>query len=501
MTNLRKAWLNGLFVAVVIVLGISLKASHTYYPATINHYFLEDETTKAYSALYRVADKSAESLDALVVLAKSHGNIYWLKKAAALNSLDAQLALVELDNDATDLYWLNEAANSGDAASQFELSLVEPNKQRMLELKKLSADQGFPPAIIAIAKYYYETQQEGLAKSYLIKASEYDSLSQFKLARILWKEGSHELAYNHFSSIVNLQPKAKQYIHAIDNIPRVSLTDLMTINANINSTYIPESCSQNIQFVATSLDSVVQAKAFKTNFENDKRFAKLPICIAPIVWVPRDDFTCKVQSNRQTCDLNSISEQLQEPNFTHLSLFLENGKAYVNNGVMYLDTADTYSVFVHELAHFVGFVDEYPVSKELASQYCLNPNLTVPNLLIANDDEDVTKNNTYKIWQQFIKSINDDSFRKAERDGAYIDDLHSISLAKTNTCSNLSIKAFKPTSRMTFMEFHDVNYIPALYIAMWQDLLSKDHQSIAVARYFLDQATTKKAKEYWGSYY
>lgn len=42
----------------------------------------------------------------------------------------------------------------------------------------------------------------------------------------------------------------------------------------------------------------------------------------------------------------------------------------VNNGVMYLDVGDIYSVFVYELVYFVGFVDEYLFIVGLVREYC-----------------------------------------------------------------------------------------------------------------------------------
>ena len=40
-------------------------------------------------------------------------------------------------------------------------------------------------------------------------------------------------------------------------------------------------------------------------------------------------------------------------------MYAKKGKANVHNGIMFIDRQDSYDVFINELAHFAGFIDEY----------------------------------------------------------------------------------------------------------------------------------------------
>jgi len=234
-------------------------------------------------------------------------------------------------------------------------------------------------------------------------------------------------------------------------------------------------CAQTIQFTATSLVSFIQAKTFYDEFEKDKRLADLPICVLPPVWLELDSLECNSNFENQArlaCDLYPLSQKQTPLSFTHMVIFAEQGKANVNNGVMYLDQSDTYSVFVHELAHFSGFVDEYALPKELANYHC-GKNIA-PNLLLkasADPLEDAgTESARYEpskraeSWKRALDAHNE--LQTLESNNPV---LHHI--ARSRTCKNTEFESFKPTQQMTFMEYHDVPNIPKVYRSLWRQAL------------------------------
>lgn len=490
--------LKSLGLLLCLLLCILLQSSSTHYSPLLRHYLLKEELSASYQGLWPAAKEGSElALDALARLAEVNEDEYWLEKAASLNSLYAQLALARLSEAKEQIYWWQQAANNGHGPSQFELSLSVQSTQERIRYLEQAALNEHVPAIIALSKYYYEENDISNALRWLGKASQYDHTNIFRLAKMLWRQGSYEEATEAFKRASIQDPIAENYSQTLDTTPRQTLSILSR-----PSLPLAVECAQQLQFVANSLDSAVQANDFKTKFEQDARLANLPICIKPLVWLAKDELNCKLVNHRNKCDLSEIAKRSFTPDFTHLVFFLNEGKAYVQNGVMYLDQADPYSVFVHELAHFVGFVDEYAVSSDLASQYCNQSN--APNLLLSRD-ENFYDDATFRMWQGYHKALLDlNTADTAGIDGAQETFLQStLQVSQSRTCASLDKKSYKPSSKLTFLQYHDTHYIPAIYLMMWQDLLETHYHSIAVSAAFREQASligNETATDHWAQF-
>ena len=236
-------------------------------------------------------------------------------------------------------------------------------------------------------------------------------------------------------------------------------------------TKYPPSCKQKILFVTGELQSLPQAKAFRQRLSHDKRLNKLPICVNQVTFFDPATVLCQrnwLDRGRLGCDLLAFAKQLKSIDFTHLVIFAEQGKANVHNGVMFLDRQDTYDVFVHELAHFSGFIDEYPLSAALAKRVCSG--VDAPNL-------------TFK--------------QATERANANAQNL-------ARTCDNHPAQAFKASNKLTFMEYHDLAYIPAHYLTAWKQLLTNlpKHPSahLNFAQLYED-ANNQNDSQYWRKEY
>jgi hypothetical protein len=490
--------LKSLGLLFCLLLCILLQSSSTHYSPLLRHYLLQEELRSSYQGLWPAAKEGSEvALDALARLAEVNEDEYWLEKAASLDSLYAQLALARLSEAKEQIYWWQQAANNGHGPSQFELSLTVQSTQERIRYLEQAALNEHVPAIIALSKYYYEENDVNNALRWLGKASQYDHTNMFRLAKMLWRQGSYYEATETFKRASIQDPIAKTYSDTLDTTPQQSLSILSETSLPLN-----EECAQQLQFVANSLDSAVQANDFKAKFEQDARLAKLPICIKPLVWLAKDELSCKLVDHRNMCDLSKIAKRSFSPDYTHLVFFLNEGKAYVQNGVMYLDEADPYSVFVHELAHFVGFVDEYAVSSDLASQYCYESN--APNLLLSSD-ENFYDDATFKMWQGYHSALLEQNIaRTADMPDAQETIIQSsLQVGQSRTCASLDEKSYKPSRKLTFLQYHDTNYIPAIYLMMWQDLLQKHYHSIAVSVAFREQAKligNETAAAYWAKF-
>jgi hypothetical protein len=246
--------------------------------------------------------------------------------------------------------------------------------------------------------------------------------------------------------------------------------------------WAPKACLQQILLVSAELESLVQATQFMLLFQADKRLTSLPICIGPQLVFAPNLLPCvdENQQRRISCDIKPLAAELENKQFTHLVVFAKQGKAYVHNGIMYLDQQDTYDVFVHELAHFAGFVDEYPLSQELAKRVCKEakaPNLVFKQVSQGHID--------MQYWQQ-LKQKTD------------------VALTPARTCDNHTSQAFKPSAKMTFMEYYDVTRIPDFYLAAWQKALQRQQNLtpafINFAQAFDEQPSASQA-QYWRKRY
>lgn len=240
------------------------------------------------------------------------------------------------------------------------------------------------------------------------------------------------------------------------------------IDASLQRISESPNCSMVLQFVATHQDGINLVKSHIDRFTSDNRLESLPICINQPVWFETSEMSCSTNADeRLKCDISPLIKLADKRNFTHAVVVGKSGKANVHNGIMYLDYNDRYSVFVHELAHFAGFVDEYPLSTELANDICkpqAHPNITV-----------------------FVPSIK-----------------RSNDLTAVRTCDNHINQSFKLVQEMTFMEYHDVGIIPQQYLEIWKQRLQSVGQLtpayVNFAQYYEALGDATNAEKWWQDY-
>ena len=269
----------------------------------------------------------------------------------------------------------------------------------------------------------------------------------------LWRDKKYQQSAQVFSSL-----GTKALDEDLQSLTSLYQYHATAFNKNHNSDFmqqistLPDDCKQKLLFVTPDIESLPQAEYFRTRFSKDPRLSSLSICIYDVTWFDPVDLACTEnwqQSGRLGCQLLSLAEKLKNLPFTHLVMFANKGKANVHNGIMFLDRKDTYDVFIHELAHFSGFIDEYPLSKELAKRVCAG--VDAPNI----------------VFQQA---------QQLEADRHYWQSIglqNSNKLITARTCDNHTTQAFKTSKKFTFMEYHDTAFIPANYLSAWQKQLQK----------------------------
>ncbi len=440
------SFLAGLLITLNGSQSSSVQAYFIYFP----------ESAPSLSYLWRTVrhSNSHEARDLFISKALASEQRFWLIKASKLNSLEAVLQLVSHSTGQNEKeYWLKRSVELGHIQSLFELALIENEESKKLYYLKKAADSGDSNALIAYARYLFKEQQFDKASPYLEKASTFDKQSLEMYLVSLLKQAN----YRQIPKVINnskfSSTTLNAYLYLAKNVRPRTLSDLASID-----TAMPTHCSQNLQFVALSAKSAAQAHEFKKKFQSDIRFNDMPICINEVLWLKESSLKCSLLNGRKHCRLDSLSKMRFTPNFSHLVFFVDASIAYVNAGVMYLDLNDTFSVFIHELAHFAGFVDEYRVSFDLAEAYCLGAG--APNLLF--DDLPKETQLAKKLWASSSRNT-------------------SLPMMPSKTCSEFSRKSYKPSLDITFMEHHDTDLIPTLYLDMWKALLKQQHQELTVA--------------------
>jgi hypothetical protein len=316
------------------------------------------------------------------------------------------------------------------------------------------------PVWLLVNHYYFDTGSSQLTPTFSQQAATSSQATASKVAKQqlahgkdLWRDKKYQQSAQVFSSLdatkldAELQSLTSLYQYHTTAFNRNRHSDFMQ-----QLSVLPDSCKQKLLFVTPDLDSLVQAEYFRSRFEQDSRLSSLSICIYDVTWFDPVDIVCEdnwQQSGRLGCQLLSLAAKLKSLPFTHLVMFADKGKANVHNGIMFLDRQDSYEVFIHELAHFVGFIDEYPLSRSLAKRVCAG--VDAPNMVFKQAQTlDVDR----QYWQSIGFQDNTDIFA-------------------ARTCDNHSTEAFKASSQLTFMEYHDTGFIPAHYLTAWQRQLQK----------------------------
>jgi len=392
----------------------------------------------------------------LVTLATASESQYWLEKLVSIDNADAAWALYQLlGEDAGSQRFVQLAARGNVAQAQltFAMSTTDPAQREKWLLR--AAEQAYTPAQAALADWYLLQGQSDLAKPWLAKTAKADTQSAFKYGRLLWQDNERSAGEKFLQQAANAgHTEAANMVSIINRY-----SPKAPIDVDAYQWAADKVCHQRIQIFGTSLSTMARADALFNEFSQDERLYALPLCIAPPVWLKPNLLSCDEDLNGRgqlACNVKPLAPVVEKRYLTHAVIIAEHGKANVQNGVMYLDISDAYSVFVHELAHFSGFIDEYPLSRALAKRYCNTlamKRFLPPNVVI---DGEITYSPlvTLEQWWEIGQEVTDE-----------------VGISLTKTCDAVGVGAYKPSAAITFMEHHDSGVIPPLYIALWRKQL------------------------------
>lgn len=406
---------------------------------------------------------------------------YEIKVAQQLR--DVPILLRELEyHEKYSVSWLQQAKflaqYQGDVAVELAQFYQQKKltKQAQIWLEK-AVDLEQPTGVNLLAKYYAETEQYFQAKQLLAKflsnpqvltlamelAIEYgDSEAIIELTPLVAAQSSLTGLYQHlqtFKIITNREHSTKLHLSTLAVSP---------------------SCRRSIQFYATRLSDLQHITRLINRF-NSHALAEY-FCFAPVAYVPKKMLGCYHQKSQAIqCSEQDWPKWLINTKSHYLGIVLPEGGANVHRRFIYLDSHDDLEVFSHELSHLLGFVDEYPLRRghlfcqEASSESSLN--VVVKERLyygerarlrqqIINDLPwgDWIDDKTPIFTKQKVKQHNTLQ-QNAWVLGTPTSHNNAVGVFPARTCSNNNVVAFKPTSKLTFLEYDDMP-LPELYLKL-----------------------------------
>ncbi|MGA4605810.1 hypothetical protein [Pseudoalteromonas maricaloris] len=140
------------------------------------------------------------------------------------------------------------------------------------------------------------------------------------------------------------------------------------------------SCQFNLALIASDLDGLQRLQVLKHAYERQPEPAKGVYCLSKPIYAA-NKLSCKRQRGFAMCDLRH-EQGLSE--YDHLVLMGTEGLANVSGKQMSLTATSTYNTLIHELMHFSGFEDEYPIPAQKAKWLCATSGQKAPNLYVGD---------------------------------------------------------------------------------------------------------------------
>ncbi|MEW6991259.1 tetratricopeptide repeat protein [Colwelliaceae bacterium 6441] len=448
-----KKWL------AIIAVGLIIAAGTCYYPHYIT-YQLNNNTENHYVLSYGKKLK----LDAYFHYMRRNetfGSSLWIQSTIALIDSHPEYTL-----ELGDFY------------------LTHKNRQKATFWYQQAIRLDVKNAQVKLAKIFFSQQNYPQVKQLLTTAfSQKENLPDEETLSLLLEVALIEGDLSTAKMLIKHIEKTKPQHELLKKVTKFQVFESPYTLKNNNEFF--QNCLASLQLFATNLSDLYYATQLIEGIQSHP-LAKYS-CFKPVRYIPLKQLNCSHQANEAiTCD-ESIWQAYQAGIDTRfIGVLLPQGGAKVHNGIMYLDRADTVEVFAHELAHLLGFVDEYPIPDNhfRCSQVQEAPfahNIAV--LARTSHGDPITLRN--KILQQLPwRDFIDDNTPLFTKQGSRWQlgtphKYHSkIGLFMSDTCkkavsdSKANIQAFKPIAQRTSLNYFELEF-PLFY----QKLLHNNAES------------------------
>ncbi|MGR3982308.1 hypothetical protein [Pseudoalteromonas sp. 1181_04] len=145
-------------------------------------------------------------------------------------------------------------------------------------------------------------------------------------------------------------------------------------------------CLFNVLMMTDHRQGLAKLNAFKIRYQQHPQPSSGSFCFSKPIYLG-DSINCQQQPQHAAkCDWQPLAHNKAWPTgFDFIVMMTATGSGNVQGGIMHLNSASYYGLFLHELMHFNGFEDEYPLPAAKQAWLCNQKGLVAPNLFIAND--------------------------------------------------------------------------------------------------------------------
>ncbi|MCU4676324.1 hypothetical protein N7931_11870 [Catenovulum sp. 2E275] len=356
------------------------------------------------------------------------------------------------------LHW----ANFNHIPSQFYLAQLSKNQYyKVYWLKKIASGVDKPDeaskANIQLAKHYENTSTKAAKLNYQ-QALALNNINayRFEYAKFLIKQGYPKSEWNtlieHNQAALSFtQNDLFYYFNSLGEV----------INAEFSTDI---QCARPIQLITSNYSQLNKLKITLGTLLDLNFFRESGFCIIAEHW--SNQLSDKQLQNAESLDFTQQYWLIELSGLT---------RAYRQGNRIYLPSSFNSQVMGHELAHWLGFEDEYQLNQAKAQQRCFIAKNEVGNVLAQNliifqmdyyfkhKSDLLNWMRTNIPWFNYIKNPQDwiiqtkqgFKLKLAEKE-------QGIGFYPAHTCNEMGVISVKPVFKATFMQNHAF-YIPKLY--------------------------------------
>lgn len=429
----------------------------------------------------------------------SEAEVSYAIKKGIRNAVQHRFLMVE--EQSNEWFYLAKTLAEKDKNIAFDLATIyhlEDETTQAIYWYKQAAFLKHNKALLELIDLYIEEGDLLKAKALLL-TQKHDHEALEKLIDVSITLGDLKLLDELLSLIES--PQKNILINEIRQYQISKKYDIHLINQQGNN-----QCRNSIQLFATNLANLHKLDTLISNVQ--KHPISRYFCFNRPRYISNEQLNCSYDTEKAIQCREMVWSQLTpEVNTRYLGLMLNQGGANVNNGILYLDGIDDKNVFIHELSHLLGFVDEYPLSSH--HKICQKPQTSIfsHNISVLKPYYEGSREEVLTLLEKQIPwfDLIDKKTPLMERAGnkwkigtptSYVFN-HSkeVGLFEAETCQNNSTQAFKPTRIKTNLRYYEESFIE-LYL----QLLNKNVDKYAMPSYHYNVAKSlfKNNKEQLG---
>lgn len=237
-------------------------------------------------------------------------------------------------------------------------------------------------------------------------------------------------------------------------------------------------CKNSIQLLATTIENLNKLTVL-INKVKGHPLADL-FCFNTPRYIPITTLNCTTKKDKPIqCNEFVFGDITPEIDTRYIGLMLEQGGANVNNGILYMDELDDVDVFTHELAHLIGFIDEYELPYnhtvcKSSQTYPFSHNIAVIPEYYEGEKSNVLNQVLKQIpWAKHINSETPIIHQVGNKwkvgtplsykpTSQHFSSNNTIGLYHANTCNKQETIAFKAVNIITQLHYYEEEF-PEFY--------------------------------------